>query len=529
MELPKHCEVVEFIFVAGFIILWIHWIWTRRNIYKYGLSFPVLYGFPIIGSLYKIRGVNNISRDLSNIFKDSKSYTVCLWFGWFPTILTADPEIITNVLRSPELLNKAESIYHPIRSIFKGGLVASRVDEWSKNRKLINPAFANKVLMSFFPIFNKAKNNIIEKCSELVDNKEHNLLNAIQTMTLTITAETTMGKYMHKGNQISNDIANNMCVIMEYTVISILLSFMNLGFIMELFSKFRNAKKYSYQFVEDLIHKKLSKTTYAEKSITNTKDDMSSNENFLLTNEENEFTNNEDDLADLSIKKEPNIFIDQAIKLYKQQLFTWNDIISESNTIVGAAFETTANAIYSALVMLAMHPEIQQRLFEEVLDVFPEKNFNAGLDQLDQLQYLDCVINETLRFAPPVPVIGRHVTKDTQVGKNVFPKNTQILISILHLHRRTDIWGSNANKFDPEHFSAENFGEAQKCAFIPFSRGKRNCIGLRYAMFSMKIILSGLIRNFIFETDFKFANLRFTNHVALKYLEEPELKICLRS
>ncbi|XP_037930477.1 probable cytochrome P450 313a4, partial [Teleopsis dalmanni] len=427
------------------------------------------------------------------------------------------------------LLNKSESTYHSIRCSFKGGLVASRVDKWSKNRKLINPAFANKVLLSFFPIFNKAKNNIIEKCSELVDNKEHNLPNAIQTMTLTLTAETTMGKYMHKGNQISNDVAKHYCVILEYTIIHTILSFMKLGFIMELFSKFRNAKKFSYQFVEDLIYKKLSKTATAEKSITNTKDDMSSNEDFLLTNEENEFTNNENDLADHSIKKEPKIFIDQAIKLYKQQLFTWNDIISESNIIVAAAFGTTANGIYSVLVMLAMHPEIQQRLFEEVLDVFPEKNFNAELDQLDQLQYLDCVINETLRLTPPVPIIGRHVTKDTQVGKDVFPKNIQILISILHLHRRTDIWGPNANKFDPDHFSAENFGEAQKCAFIPFSRGKRNCIGSRYAMFSMKIILSGLIRNFKFETDFKFENLRFTTQIALKYVQEPELKIRMRS
>ncbi|XP_037931910.1 probable cytochrome P450 313a4 [Teleopsis dalmanni] len=383
--------------------------------------------------------------------------------------------------------------------------------------------------MSFFPIFNKAKSNIIEKCAELVDNREHNLVNAIQTMTLTLTAETTMGKYMQKGNQISNDAVKHYWIIMEYTTISVILSFMRLDFIMELFSKFRNAKKYSYQFVEDLIHKKLTKIADAETSIASTKDDMSSNNVFLLTKQVEEFTNNEDDLADFSIKKEPKIFIDLAIKLYKQQLFTWNDIISESNTIVGAAFETTANGIYSVLVMLAMHPEIQQRLFEEVLDVFPEKNFNAEREQLDQLQYLDRVINETLRLAPSVPLIGRHVTKDTQVGKEVFPKNTQIVISLLHLHRRTDIWGPNANKFDPEHFSAENFGEAQKCAFIPFSRGSRNCIGMRYAMFSMKIILSGLVRNFKFETDFKFENLRFTSQIALKYVEEPGLKIHMRS
>ncbi|XP_037932187.1 probable cytochrome P450 313a4 [Teleopsis dalmanni] len=339
--------------------------------------------------------------------KDCKSHTVCCWIGLFPIILTADPDIASSVLRSKELLNKAKTMYYPLDLTFKNGLAAIPATQWVHNRKMIDPSFTNKVLVSFFPIFNKAKDDLIERYSVLVDNKEHNILKSLQTLSLGIT----VGKKVLTG----------------------------------------------------LIQAKLKRDINTSNNNSNTE-----------TSDLNNIASNS---TVPSIRKEPKIFIDQAIKLYQNQQYTWDHIISESNTIVTTSFETSANAVYSTLVMLAMHPEEQQRLFEEILDVFPEKDFYVDFDQLNQLPYLDLVINETLRLAPSVPVIGRHVMKDTQIGEHNFPKDIQIIISIFHLHRRTDIWGPNADKFDPERFSVENFGEKQKNAFIPFSKGVRNCIG----------------------------------------------------
>ncbi|XP_037940223.1 probable cytochrome P450 313a4 isoform X2 [Teleopsis dalmanni] len=457
-------------------------------------------------------------RGFGNIFKDCKQYTVLLWMGFYPIILTADPDIISNVLRSQDLINKAEVFYYSMRNAFKGGLISSKATEWVHNRKMINPSFSNKVLVSLFPIFNKSKNNLIGKFSALVDNKNHKILNMLQTLTLEIAIETTMGKVMHKGDGMSNNWAVKVSFVMKLTMIQTLLSFVKLDSIINYYIKFRRTKEELYQFVYELIRNKIS---------TNTNNN--SNNNNINTEEIN--PNNMDILKYPipSIRKEPKIFIDQAIKLYENEQFTWNDIISESNNIVAAAFETTANAIFSTLVMLAMHPDVQQRLFEEILDVFPEKDFYVDCHQLTQLPYLNRVINETLRIAPSVPIIGRQVVEDTQIGEHVFPKDVQILISIYHLHRRTDIWGPNADKFDPEHFSVEHFGEMQRNAYIPFSKGVRGCIGSRYAIFSMKILLCGLVRNYEFETDFKFEDIRYTSNIALKYIVEPELKMYRRA
>ncbi|XP_037937477.1 probable cytochrome P450 313a4 [Teleopsis dalmanni] len=511
MESLKAYEVLISVFVVLPVILLLYWLWTRRNIYKCDLSFI---GYPIIGSLYKLRNVNSIISAVGHTLRYCKNGTACFWAGFFPVILTADPDIVSNVLRSQEFLNKAETIYYYMGVSLKGGLFTTPATEWVHNRRMINPCFSNNVLVSLFPIFNKAKNDLIERCDALVDNKNHNILNLLQTLTLSMTVETTMGKVMHKGKQESQDLISVFSFLMKYITVQALMSFFKLGFIFEFYSKLQQKRVEVWMFVDKLIQAKLNKCSNTDNNNNNT---------------ESRVLNTKNIDAVPSIRKEPKIFIDQAIKLYENQQFTWNDLISESVTIVAASFETTANAVYSTLVMLAMHPDIQQRLFEEILDVFPEKDFYIECDQLSQLSYLELVINETLRLAPSVPIIGRQAMKDTQIGVNLLPKGIQVFISIYHLHRRTDIWGPNADKFEPERFSVENYGEKQKNAYIPFSKGPRNCIGRRYAMFSMKVLLCGLLRNYKFKTDFKFEDLRCTHRVSLRYIVEPELRLCRRT
>lgn len=201
--------------------------------------------------------------------------------------------------------------------------------------------------------------------------------------------------------------------------------------------------------------------------------------------------------------------------------------------------------------MLAMHPPIQERLFEEIINMFPDKNFYMDFENITNLPYLDMVVNETLRLMPAIPMIGRQVVQDTRLSNGlVLPKGIEILISIFDLHRRTDIWGANAAKFNPENFLRENLKKKHSYAYIPFSRGVRNCIGThfhhinlyifvyllskcitffltgwKYALMAIKVLLAGFIRNFSFETNVKLEDLKFTNNVALKYTNEPAFTI----
>lgn len=213
------------------------------------------------------------------------------------------------------------------------------------------------------------------------------------------------------------------------------------------------------------------------------------------------------------------------------------------------AFETSANGLLSSLLMLAIHPVVQERLYDEIVSVFPEKTFFMDYEHMQHLPYLDMVVNETLRLLPPIPIIGRQVVKNTTLSNGlVLPRGLEILISIFDLHRRTDIWGANAHEFNPDNFLPGNLEEKHTHAYIPFSKGIRNCIGKKYicliflifrisiwfvfysagwkyALMAIKILLAGLVRNFSFSTSVKLEDLKFTNSLSLKYTNEPAFTI----
>lgn len=152
----------------------------------------------------------------------------------------------------------------------------------------------------------------------------------------------------------------------------------------------------------------------------------------------------------------------------------------EANTIVFAAFETTALTITYTLMHLAMFPEYQQRVYEEILSVFPNTgDFEVTFEDLQKLEYLEIVLNETMRLMPPLPLTLRKMTEDVMLSNGVvLPKGLQTCISIFHTHRSKEIWGPDAHMFNPDNCLPRNLHDKHPYAFIPFLKGKRNCIGV---------------------------------------------------
>lgn len=176
----------------------------------------------------------------------------------------------------------------------------------------------------------------------------------------------------------------------------------------------------------------------------------------------------------------------------------------------------TATATAHTLLLLAQHQNVQNKLVEEINEVYALDD-EITFESLAKLQYMERVIKESLRIAPVGPIIFRDAMEDFEIEKGlIIPKGTTFIVNIFALHRRKDIWGENADKFDPDNFLPENVAKRHPCSFIPFSTGRRNCIGHRYAMLSMKIILLKLLRNFKFSTDIKFEDLRFKAVLTLK-------------
>lgn len=100
-----------------------------------------------------------------------------------------------------------------------------------------------------------------------------------------------------------------------------------------------------------------------------------------------------------------------------------------------------------------------------------------------------------------------------------------LIIPIFQLQRRTDIWGQNADQFNPDNFLPEKSEARHPYSWIPFSNGPRNCIGMKYALISMKVMLCYLLRNYKFSTSLKYSELIFKLSLDLKIVNKHMVSI----
>jgi len=177
-----------------------------------------------------------------------------------------------------------------------------------------------------------------------------------------------------------------------------------------------------------------------------------------------------------------NTFINLAIDQLRSQVFNYQNVEDEANTIVFAAFETTALTTTYTLMHLAMFPEYQERVYEEIKSVFPNTgDFEVSFEDIQKLEYLEMVVNESMRLMPALPLAVRRVTDDVKLSNGVvLPKGLHFCISIFHTHRSKEIWGPEANIFNPDNCSPSNLKDKHPYALIPFLKGKRNCIGMLF-------------------------------------------------
>ncbi|XP_055308044.1 probable cytochrome P450 313a4, partial [Sitodiplosis mosellana] len=214
--------------------------------------------------------------------------------------------------------------------------------------------------------------------------------------------------------------------------------------------------------------------------------------------------------------KTPQVLIDQLFRLLSLGKFNEKMIKEQIETVLMAGSETSALSLSYVILMLAMHPNVQERLYEELHSVFVSQDEETSYEHLQQLTFLDRVINEVMRLFPSAPLIARCTRADVPISNCTVPKNAFIMMSIYNMHRKPEIWGDDADEFNPDHFLPEKVDERHPFAYLPFSGGKRNCIGYQYALLSIKVVLSKLFRQYRFTTDLKMTDLKLKFEVTLK-------------
>ncbi|XP_076241058.1 uncharacterized protein LOC143183426 [Calliopsis andreniformis] len=162
-----------------------------------------------------------------------------------------------------------------------------------------------------------------------------------------------------------------------------------------------------------------------------------------------------------------------------------------------AGFETSSTTIGHALYEMALNPDMQDKLRQEIKESFVKTNGEFKYEDVKQMRYLDKVFKETLRKYPPGTALQRKCNRNyTFNGTKVsIPKNTTVFIPVYAIHFDPNIY-PNPEVFDPERFNDEAVAARHPISFLPFGNGPRNCIGARFAVYQTKIGLIKMLKNF---------------------------------
>jgi cytochrome P450 family 135 len=179
--------------------------------------------------------------------------------------------------------------------------------------------------------------------------------------------------------------------------------------------------------------------------------------------------------ADLAERKDILSLLMQARDEDGQEM-TDEELRDELVTLLLAGHETTATSVAWAIERLVRHPQKLRRLLAEI-------------DADDGEEYMQAVVNETLRVRPVVPLVVRVLQEEMQVGEHLLPKGARVAPSIYLTNRSERIYG------DPEAFRPERFLEngPETFSWIPFGGGIRRCIGASFALLEMRLMLRTML------------------------------------
>lgn len=200
-----------------------------------------------------------------------------------------------------------------------------------------------------------------------------------------------------------------------------------------------------------------------------------------------------------------------APDLKPEQRMTDDEVMGQITTLMFAGHETTSTAMSWALWRLAIHQDIQAKLRAELMTIDTDE---PSIDALNALTYLEKFVHEVLRLDDPVALSYRIALKDAVVplsapitgrdGSTIealtVKKGTMFHTPIISLNRSKDIWGDDADKFNPDRDTNPStqvpgmYGN-----LLTFLSGPHHCIGYRFALAELKVLLFVLVRSFNFE------------------------------
>jgi len=443
-------------------------------------SYPLvghLYLFPKNPKLFFCHMVHLINETIE--ITGSKLIVFSMGHISFPVV--CHPDIAETILKSSQQINKPAR-YKDALPFLENGLLCNNDDLWFHHRKKATSAFHFNILEKFVGTMNKQAKILVK----IIRNDQNDVYRKLQLCALDIVCETALGYNLKSQNNSKQKIVEAVDKLQQIIGKKLRNPLLCNRFYFRMTSLKRDydASLREFQnFTTEIVKSRLRSWNV---SLTPTK------QNFGKLA-----------LIDLLIDQEEGQSFENRVKNIREQV----------DTFMLAGHDTVTSALGWICYTLSRHKTWLNLCQHEADSLFATKNFDEiFFEQLKKMNNIDLLIKETLRLYSPVPLIGRELSEDLKVDEVVLPSKLDVYISVQNIHKNPMVW-KNPEVFNPLRFKENNH---HRYAFIPFSAGPRNCIGWKFAMTELKIIVAHLVKNFNMETHIREDQLRTSSGLVHK-------------
>uniref|UniRef100_A0AC35UGC5 Cytochrome P450 n=1 Tax=Rhabditophanes sp. KR3021 TaxID=114890 RepID=A0AC35UGC5_9BILA len=455
--------------------------WRRKHMLGDKLPGPGGQVF-FLGHMYKLSKDTEISMlyfdgEVEKVRKQGHSIAR-IWMGENLLVIPFTPDSVKEILEDNDEITKGDGYELISKWLGNDSLLTSTGEQWRQTRKLLTPAFHFSVLKDFIGDFNRETKILLSKFDEFADTGEEiDVSKFIKSASLDMVCSTAMG---HKSNVQQNPECDYVVAMRGFHSILAIHSRNPFYRISNLiFNIFGEGK---------LLNKLIFKLKTFTKNIIDIK--MAEYEKKKVVEQNRETKGPEDEF-----KKPKQNFITTLLQLNDKHI-TNDFLVNQVDTFVFAGVDTTSTAHGYLFWCLATHPEVQEKLYQEIYDVFGDSDRDIVHEDFAKFTYLDLCIKESMRLHPTVPFLLRKLENERVImNKYHLPKGTDIMISPYYMNLNPDIY-PNPLIFDPERFSIAEAAKRSPYSSINFSAGPRNCIGQKYAMQQLRLVAISLLRKF---------------------------------
>jgi cytochrome P450 len=415
-----------------------------RSAFKEDGSIPVLRGLPGIGVALQLhKNPMNFFSETIKCYGDRVELRV---LGRRVLLLTNPADVETVLAQNAEDFGRSPEV-KALRAVFGDGVYSSEGERWRKQRRVVQPAFHHDLIM-------KHCSTMVSRMTARVNKWSHgdklDILNEMIGFTTDVICEVVFGK---EQSTDAKSVANSVSVVFENLRAEILY-----------LSLWRR-----------LPFPRNRRWNLAIKSL-----DIAINN--AIAERRSSKMGGEDLLGVLLGAR------DESGRRMSSE-YVHDEVI----TMFVAGQETSAVALFWAIVLLAENPQFQEEAVAEIAQVTNGRAVMA--EDYPRLRFLNAAVQETVRLYPPLWCLGRRAIRDSIVGDLRISKGTDVWIPVRQIQRDAR-WFSEPDRFNPYRWN----GGAQrpKFSYFPFGGGQRSCIAQHFAMAELGLGLAVMLSRFRF-------------------------------